>query len=71
MGIDMSMRYCRKLFSSWLYQSGIPEITINFLSGRVSGSWVFASHYMTPSADLKEKVLLAVEGLSKKLDITI
>jgi hypothetical protein len=32
-GLDMSMRHCPKLFSSWLYQSGILEITINFLSG--------------------------------------
>jgi intergrase/recombinase len=42
-GINMDMRYCLKIFASWLHHSGISSEVIDFLEGRVSNS-VFNHH---------------------------
>jgi intergrase/recombinase len=53
----MDMRYCRKLFASWLYHCNIPETTIDLLLGRVPRS-VFARHYLVLNkSSLKDDVL--------------
>ena len=48
-GLDCHMAYCRKIYSSWLRQSGgIESEIVDLLSGRVPKS-VFARHYFTPA----------------------
>jgi intergrase/recombinase len=65
--LKMDMRYCRKIFGSWLHsQSGIATEEIDFLQGRVNPS-VFSRHYLTPSQDLKSKVIEALEQLQPQL----
>jgi hypothetical protein len=67
-GIGMSMRYCRKIFASYLSQQGggIQSEVIDFLQGRVSTS-VFSRHYLTPSGEMKSQVLAAVDKLAAML----
>jgi hypothetical protein len=64
-GINMGMRYCRKIFASYLHQCGISSEAIDFLQGRSSTS-VLTRHYLTPDASLKNRVL---ESISKLKDI--
>lgn len=65
-GLPFHMGYCRKIYSSWLRQSGIPAEIVDLLSGRVPRS-IFARHYFTPSVDFKVKVLDAVKELQQQL----
>jgi intergrase/recombinase len=44
-GINMDMRFCRKLFASWLHQCGISDFVIDALQGRVAQS-VLVRHYL-------------------------
>lgn len=66
-GITCDMRFCRKIFATWLYRSGISEATINMLQGRCPPS-ILHQHYLA-SADnsLRRDVLAAVEKLREKL----
>jgi Archaeal phage integrase len=66
-GITCDMRFCRKLFATWLYRSGISEATINMLQGRAPSS-ILHQHYIA-SADnsLRRDVLAAVEKLREKI----
>ena len=66
-GLKMDMRFCRKIYASHLSAYGIQSEVIDFLQGRVSAS-VFSRHYLTPSKDLKEKVLQAVNQLQKVIE---
>jgi intergrase/recombinase len=65
----MRIKYCRKIYSSWLRQSGgiEPEI-IDMLSGRV-GKNIFLRHYYTPSLNYRAKVLDSIQELHKALDV--
>lgn len=65
--IKCDMRFTRKVYGSWLHQSGIASENIDFLQGRVNPS-VFSRHYLTPSQDLKGKVIEALEKLQQHLD---
>jgi intergrase/recombinase len=65
--IPMDMRLCRKIHGSWLHSHGVTAEEVDFLQGRVSPS-VFGRHYLTPPQDLKDRVLLAVDKLSKQID---
>jgi intergrase/recombinase len=66
-GITCDMRFCRKIFATWLYRSGIPEATINMLQGRAPSS-ILHQHYIA-SADnsLRRDVLAAVDKLREKI----
>lgn len=66
-GIKCDFRYTRKIFASWLRQEGgiQPEV-VDMLQGRVSQS-VLTRHYLTPSNDLKDRVLSSLSKLSSKL----
>jgi hypothetical protein len=64
--IPMDMRFCRKIFASHLSACGIQSEFIDLLSGRVPPT-VLGRHYLTPSHDLREKILQAVSQLSVKL----
>ncbi|HEX6281291.1 MAG TPA: integrase [Nitrososphaera sp.] len=66
-GINMDMRYCRKIFSSHLRQSGIESEIIDLLQGRVPNS-VFARHYFTPSLDYRDKVINALNKLKEQIE---
>lgn len=62
----MKIKYCRKIYASYLKQSGIETEIINMLQGRI-GKDIFIRHYMMPSSSYKDKVLDAVAGLNKIL----
>jgi intergrase/recombinase len=66
-GIACDMRYCRKVFATYLHeQAGIPVDIIDALQGRTPTS-IFARHYFRPSNDYKTQVLAALEKLQRQL----
>jgi intergrase/recombinase len=65
--IHMHMRYCRKIFASYLRQSGIESEIVDLLQGRVPRT-VFARHYFTLSLDYRQKVLRALHKLRKDIE---
>lgn len=46
-GIGMHMAFCRKIFATYLRNSGIEPETIDLLQGRTPKS-IFARHYFRP-----------------------
>jgi intergrase/recombinase len=56
------MRYCRKMFASYLRQGGIESEIVDLLQGRVPKS-VFARHYFTPSLDYGDKIITILDNL--------
>src|SRR5918996_289538 len=62
--IPMDMYLTRKIFASWLRKEGIQPEVVDILQGRVSQS-VLTRHYLTPSHDLKDKVLESLENLQR------
>ncbi len=50
MNLPMNMSYCRKIFATYLRNSGISSEYIDMLQGRVPKS-VFARHYFRPDFD--------------------
>jgi intergrase/recombinase len=63
----MQLKYCRKIFASYLRQSGIESEIVDILQGRVPNT-VFARHYFTPSLDYRAKVLCALDKLRKDIE---
>jgi intergrase/recombinase len=61
------MRYCRKIFASWLHKQGIADVMIDMLQGRTPKS-VLMQHYLTPTTDYKDRILDAVNKLKSKLE---
>ena len=68
--IPMDMYLTRKIFASWLRKEGIEPEIVDMLQGRVSQS-VLTRHYLTPSQDLKDRVLDSLYKLQSKLTTTI
>jgi intergrase/recombinase len=66
-GINMDMRFCRKIFASHLRQSGIESETVDLLQGRVPKT-VFARHYFTPSLEYRTKALHALDKLRRDIE---
>jgi intergrase/recombinase len=66
-GIYMDMRYCRKIFASWLHKYGISDVLIDLLQGRV-GKSVLVNHYIQPGQEYRDKILDAVNGLKNKIE---
>jgi hypothetical protein len=66
-GIKMEMYLSRKIFASFLRKEGIEPEVIDLLQGRVSQS-VLTRHYLTPSQDLKDRVLDALKQLQRQLN---
>jgi hypothetical protein len=64
--LSMRLKYCRKIYASWLRQSGIESEIVDMLQGRVPKT-VFARHYFTPSLDYRVKVLEALHRLRKEI----
>jgi intergrase/recombinase len=65
--LDMQLKYCRKIFASYLRQSGIESEIIDLLQGRVPKS-VFTRHYFTPSSDYRDKVIGALDMLKDHIE---
>jgi intergrase/recombinase len=61
------MAYCRKIYASWLRQSGIESEIVDFLQGRVPKT-VFARHYFTPSLGYRDKVIRALAKLKQQIE---
>jgi hypothetical protein len=66
-GVNMDMRYCRKIFASWLHKHGISDVLIDLLQGRV-GKSVLINHYIQPGQDYKDKILDAVNRLKQEIE---
>jgi len=66
-GINMDMRYCRKIFASHLRNEGIHPEIVDMLQGRVSQS-ILTRHYLVPKPSFREEVLQALEQLQRQLD---
>ena len=65
-GLNMDMRYCRKVHGSWLHKHRVSAEEVDFLQGRTSPS-IFSRHYLTPDNSLKDRVLEAIQSLSNQL----
>jgi hypothetical protein len=65
--LSLQMKFTRKIFASYLRKSGIESELIDLLQGRVPKS-VFARHYFIPTADYKDRVLVAVNKLRKEIE---
>jgi intergrase/recombinase len=65
-GIACDLHFCRKIFASHLRQEGIQPEVVDMLQGRVSQS-VLTRHYLTPSHDLKDKVLDSLDRLKQAI----
>jgi intergrase/recombinase len=66
-GINMDMRFCRKIHGSWLHQHGLTAEEIDFFQGRSSIS-VFSRHYLTPKSSFKDRVIAALEKLKQEIE---
>jgi intergrase/recombinase len=66
-GVSMDMRYCRKIFASWLHKHGVSDVLTDLLQGRV-GKSVLVNHYLQPGQDYKDKILDAVKGLKQETE---
>jgi intergrase/recombinase len=65
--ITCDMRFCRKLFASFLRHEGIQPELVDMLQGRVPPS-VLTRHYLVPSQDYKQKVFDALEKLRQAIE---
>lgn len=66
-GVHMDMRYCRKIFASWLHKTGVSDVLIDLLQGRV-GKSVLVNHYIPPGQDYKDKILDSVKGIIQEIE---
>jgi intergrase/recombinase len=66
-GVYIDMRYCRKIFASWLHKHGVSDVLIDLLQGRV-GKSVLVNHYIQPGQDYKDKILDSVKGLKQEIE---
>jgi hypothetical protein len=64
--LSMQLKYCRKIYASFLRHQGIQPEIIDMLQGRI-GKNIFLRHYLTPSSDYKNQVLQALEKLQSQL----
>jgi intergrase/recombinase len=62
----MDMRYCRKIFASWLHIHGVSDMLIDLLQGRV-GKSILINHYIQPGQDYRDRILETVDGLQKEM----
>lgn len=64
--LSMQLKYCRKIYASFLRQQGVQSEIIDMLQGRI-GKNIFLRHYLTPSSSYKTEVLQALEKLQQQL----
>lgn len=63
-GVDMNMFYCRKIFATFLRNSGIEPEIMDLLQGRISSS-VLVNHYYRP--DINEIIADRIRPVLDKL----
>jgi len=63
----MKIKYCRKIYASYLHKCGISSDLIDMLQGRI-GKNIFLKHYLTPTGDYKDRVLDALKKLKHEID---
>ncbi|MDQ3837017.1 MAG: hypothetical protein M3270_08800, partial [Thermoproteota archaeon] len=66
--LSMRLKYCRKIYASFLRQQGVQPEIIDMLQGRI-GKNIFLRHYLTPSSSYKSEVLKALEKLQRQLQV--
>jgi intergrase/recombinase len=64
--LSMRLKYCRKIYASWLHRCGISSDLIDMLQGRI-GKNIFLKDYLTPTANYKDKGLDVVSQLQKEI----
>jgi intergrase/recombinase len=64
--MSMRLKYCRKIYASWLHRCGISSDLIDMLQGR-TGKNIFLRHYLTPSSNYKAEVLQALSRLKENI----
>lgn len=64
--LSMQLKYCRKIYASFLRQQGVQPEIIDMLQGRI-GKNIFLRHYLTPSSSYKTEVLKALGKLQSQL----
>src|SRR5215216_5589273 len=62
--LNMRLKYCRKIYASWLHRCGVSDSLIDMLQGRI-GKNIFLRQYLTPSSSNKTEVLKALEKLQQ------
>jgi intergrase/recombinase len=65
--LSMKIKYCRKIYASYLHKCGISSDLIDMLQGRI-GKNIFLKHYLTPTGDYKDRVLDALKKLKHEID---
>jgi intergrase/recombinase len=66
--LSMRIKYCRKIYATFLRQSGIESEIIDMLSVRIRKN-IFLHHYYRPSSDYyKNRVLDALHELKKQIE---
>ncbi len=64
-GMDMQMKYCRKIFATYVRSQGVDSEIVNLLQGRIVKD-VFVRHYNRPDLDtIFAQVRNSVESLEK------
>jgi intergrase/recombinase len=66
-GVTMDMRFCRKIFASWLHNHGISDVLIDLLQGKV-GKSILVNHYLQPGQGYIDRILEAVNELKKEIE---
>jgi hypothetical protein len=54
--LSMQLKYCRKIYASFLRQQGLQPEIIDMLQGRI-GKNIFLRHYLTPSSSYKSNIV--------------
>jgi len=65
--LSMKIKYCRKIYASYLHNCGISSDLVDMLQGRI-GKNIFLKHYLTPTGDYKDRVLDALKKLKHEID---
>lgn len=65
--MSIRVKYCRKIFASYLHHCGESSDLIDMLQGRI-GKNIFLKHYLTPAADYKQRVLDALNKLRRDIE---
>jgi intergrase/recombinase len=60
--LSMRLKYCRKIYASYLHRCGVSSDLINILQGKI-GKNIFLRHYLVPSNNYKDQVLQSLSQL--------
>ena len=67
LGFSNKTKYLRKLYATILRNNGIPSEVIDILQGRISSSIFLRFYYKPFLKEIREKVMVAIEPLEKKV----